>query len=175
MVGAGAAMRAVQSYIEKVPTSPSTVLIAGETGAGAKPLIAANCGAIPDTLTEAGDMSPFARTKILRAIESREVYPLGGRASYTVRCRFICRHPLRPRAPRGPRPLSPGLLLSPQCRSHPAARSSPRSIASSAAMSSGVTTQRSPPYPTNIQDPTSIRSTATPYDPPATSALPVRN
>ena len=137
-MGASAAMRAVQSYIEKVATSPSTVLITGETGtgkelaaellhrgsgSGAKPFITVNCAAIPDTLIESelfgcekgaftgavrssggklhlaadgviffdevGDMSPFAQTKILRAIESREVYPLGGRASYQVRCRFI--------------------------------------------------------------------------------------
>src|SRR5258708_39082306 len=33
-MGASAAMRAVQSYIEKVATSPSTVLITGGTGAG---------------------------------------------------------------------------------------------------------------------------------------------
>ncbi|HXI39566.1 MAG TPA: sigma-54 dependent transcriptional regulator [Bryobacteraceae bacterium] len=38
---------------------------------------------------EVGDMSPFAQAKILRAIESREAYPLGGRTSYPIKCRFI--------------------------------------------------------------------------------------
>lgn len=40
-------------------------------------------------LDEIGDMSPYAQAKILRAIENREAYRVGGRTSYPVLCRFI--------------------------------------------------------------------------------------
>jgi DNA-binding NtrC family response regulator len=38
---------------------------------------------------EIGDMSSYAQAKILRVIESREVYPLGGRRSVSLNTRFI--------------------------------------------------------------------------------------
>lgn len=40
-------------------------------------------------LDEIGDMSPFAQAKLLRAIESRQAYRLGGRTAFAVNCRFI--------------------------------------------------------------------------------------
>jgi len=40
-------------------------------------------------LDEIGDMTPYAQAKILRVIESREAYRVGGRTSYPVLCRFI--------------------------------------------------------------------------------------
>jgi DNA-binding NtrC family response regulator len=38
---------------------------------------------------EIGEMSPYAQAKILRVIESREVYPLGGRRSIPVNIRIM--------------------------------------------------------------------------------------
>jgi DNA-binding NtrC family response regulator len=38
---------------------------------------------------EVGDMSPLAQSKVLRALETREVYPLAGRRSYPVNLRVI--------------------------------------------------------------------------------------
>jgi DNA-binding NtrC family response regulator len=38
---------------------------------------------------EIGEMSPYAQAKILRVIESREVYPLGGRRSMPVNIRIM--------------------------------------------------------------------------------------
>jgi len=38
---------------------------------------------------EIGDMSPYAQAKILRAIESKEVYPLGGKRSVPLDIRII--------------------------------------------------------------------------------------
>jgi DNA-binding NtrC family response regulator len=38
---------------------------------------------------EIGDMSSYAQAKILRVIESREVYPLGGRRTVPINTRFI--------------------------------------------------------------------------------------
>ena len=40
-------------------------------------------------LDEIGDMSAYAQAKILRAIENRQAYRVGGRVSYPVLCRFI--------------------------------------------------------------------------------------
>jgi DNA-binding NtrC family response regulator len=40
-------------------------------------------------LDEIGDMSAYAQAKILRAIENRQAYRVGGRASYPVLCRFV--------------------------------------------------------------------------------------
>jgi len=66
LVGDSAAMRVVQSLIEKVAPSMATVLITGESGTGKEviarqihemsgrsgPFVAVNCGAIPDQLLE---------------------------------------------------------------------------------------------------------------------------
>jgi len=66
LVGDSAAMRLVQSLIEKVAPSMATVLITGESGTGKEviarqihemsgrngPFVAVNCGAIPDSLLE---------------------------------------------------------------------------------------------------------------------------
>ncbi len=41
-------------------------------------------------LDEVGEMSPGMQVKILRAIEQREVRPVGGRETIPVRCRLIC-------------------------------------------------------------------------------------
>src|SRR5262249_30866696 len=38
---------------------------------------------------EIGDMSPYAQAKILRVIETKEVYPLGGRRSVPLDIRII--------------------------------------------------------------------------------------
>jgi transcriptional regulator with PAS, ATPase and Fis domain len=40
-------------------------------------------------LDEIGDMSPFAQAKILRSIESKEVYPLGGKGAIPLDIRII--------------------------------------------------------------------------------------
>nr|WP_197136708.1 MULTISPECIES: sigma-54 dependent transcriptional regulator [Crateriforma] len=67
LVGSGNAMQSVQKLIEKVGPTESTVLIRGETGCGKelvaravhanslradKPLVAINCGALPENLIE---------------------------------------------------------------------------------------------------------------------------
>ena len=67
IVGQGAAMREIKSYIEKVARTNSNVLITGETGTGKEliaelihknspracfPLVCINCAAIPDSLLE---------------------------------------------------------------------------------------------------------------------------
>lgn len=41
-------------------------------------------------LDEVGEMSPGMQVKILRAIEQREIRPVGGRETIPVRCRLIC-------------------------------------------------------------------------------------
>ena len=40
-------------------------------------------------LDEIGDMSAYAQAKILRAIENRQAYRVGGRVGYPVICRFV--------------------------------------------------------------------------------------
>jgi two-component system response regulator AtoC len=67
MIGASDEIRAVQAFVEKVADSDSTVLIQGESGTGKelvarmlhfnsirrdRPLVAVNCGAIPENLLE---------------------------------------------------------------------------------------------------------------------------
>jgi DNA-binding NtrC family response regulator len=68
MIGRSAAMADLRRLVERLAPSPSTVLIAGETGTGkelvaealhrlspraGRPFIKINCGALPDTLVEA--------------------------------------------------------------------------------------------------------------------------
>jgi len=128
----------LKTFLRKVATTDSHVLITGETGTGKelaaqyihehskrreKPLVTINCAALPDGLLESelfgyergaftgavssyagklklaeggtvlfdeiGDMSPYAQAKILRMIETREVYPLGGRRSVPLNIRII--------------------------------------------------------------------------------------
>ena len=60
------------------------------TGAGQKTigkLQLAGTGTL--LLDEVGDMSPLAQAKILRTIESREAYRVGGSLPFQVRCRFV--------------------------------------------------------------------------------------
>jgi DNA-binding NtrC family response regulator len=128
----------LKTYLRKVATTDSHVLITGETGTGkelaaeyihqhsarsTKPLVTINCAALPDGLLESelfgyergaftgaassypgrlkiadggtvlfdeiGEMSPYAQAKILRVIESKEVYPLGARRSVSLDIRII--------------------------------------------------------------------------------------
>ena len=41
---------------------------------------------------EIGDITPYAQTKILRAIETREIYPLGGKRKIPLEYSDHCRH-----------------------------------------------------------------------------------
>lgn len=128
----------LKSYMRKVATTDSHVLITGETGTGkelaaeyihqqstrrTKPLLSINCAALPEGLFESelfgyergaftgatssypgklklgdggtvlfdeiGDMSLYAQAKILRLIETKEVYPLGGRRTVPLDIRII--------------------------------------------------------------------------------------
>jgi len=129
IIGQSKPMREIKTYLLKVASTDSTVLITGETGTGKelaaktihrksprhkKPFVCVNCSALPENLVESelfgydkgaftgavavkpgkfelankgtvfldevGDMNPYAQAKILRTIESKEVFPLGGKA-----------------------------------------------------------------------------------------------
>jgi transcriptional regulator with PAS, ATPase and Fis domain len=131
-------MREIKTYIDKVATTDSNVLITGETGTGKElvadlihrksvreqgPFVSINCAAIPDNLLESelfgyergaftgahalkegqlkladggtaffdeiGDMSPYAQAKILRVIESKTIYRLGGKRRIPLNIRVI--------------------------------------------------------------------------------------
>lgn len=138
LIGASPSMRAIKTYLAKVASTDSTVLITGETGTGKelvaelihsnssrrkKPLVCVNCAALPESLLESelfghergaftgavvsqigkfelaekgtifldeiGDMSTHAQAKILRTIESKEVYRLAGKKSIPLNVRVI--------------------------------------------------------------------------------------
>lgn len=138
LIGESPSMREIKTYIDKVATSNSNVLITGETGTGKElvadlihrkslryqgPFVSINCAAIPDGLLESelfgyergaftgahalkegqlkladggtaffdeiGDMSPYAQAKILRAIEGKAIYRLGGKRRIPLNIRVI--------------------------------------------------------------------------------------
>jgi len=138
LIGESFVVRKLKSFLLKIASVDSHVLITGETGTGkelaaryiharssrhAKPLIVINCAALPDGLIESelfgyekgaftgaqstypgklkladggtvvfdeiGDMSPYAQAKILRVIESKEVYALGAKRSISLDIRII--------------------------------------------------------------------------------------
>ncbi|MGR9045171.1 MAG: sigma-54-dependent transcriptional regulator [Gammaproteobacteria bacterium] len=138
LIGSSTAMTKLNTFLPKVASVDSNVLITGETGTGKeitaqiihtqslrahKPFITINCAALPDGLLESelfgyekgaftgaqnaylgklkladggtvfldeiGDMSCYAQAKILRVLESKEVYPLGGKRSIPLDIRII--------------------------------------------------------------------------------------
>ncbi len=138
LIGESPSMREIKTYIDKVSTTESNVLITGETGTGKElvadlihrkslrdqgPFVSINCAAIPDNLLESelfgyergaftgahalkegqlkladggtvffdeiGDMSPYAQAKILRAIEGKAIYRLGGKRRIPLNIRVI--------------------------------------------------------------------------------------
>ena len=139
MVGECRPMRQLKKLISRVAPSPSSVMIAGESGTGkvvvaraihklsdrhTKPFIAINCAAIPEQLLESelfgyvkgaftgasangktgliqaansgtlfldeiGDMPLTLQAKLLRAIESREIQPVGASHPVQVDIRII--------------------------------------------------------------------------------------
>ncbi len=131
-------MREVLALAERVADSPSTILITGPSGAGkevlaramhqhsrrrARPFVAVNCAAIPDTLLESelfghkkgaftgatndrpglfkqahggtlfldeiGDLPQALQAKLLRALQDREVRPVGAERSESIDVRVI--------------------------------------------------------------------------------------
>jgi len=86
LVGASAAMRSVREYIRRVGSSPSNVLITGETGTGKelvaamihqnssrreKPFVSVNCAALPDTLVES-ELFGYEKGAFTGAVASRD-------------------------------------------------------------------------------------------------------
>jgi DNA-binding NtrC family response regulator len=138
MIGTSPSMQEIKTYLHKVASTDSTVLITGETGTGKElaaemihqkssrhtnPFICINCAALPENLVESelfgydrgaftgavadkpgkfvlagggsvfldeiGDMNPYAQAKILRSIESKEVFPLGAEGAIPIDVRVI--------------------------------------------------------------------------------------
>jgi DNA-binding NtrC family response regulator len=138
IVGESVPIRQVKSYIAKIASTNSNVLITGETGTGKelaaelvhrcssrreKPFFTINSAAIPDSLFESelfgydrgaftgaesrnegklvaanggsifldeiADLSTYAQAKILRVIENKEIYRLGGKRGISINVRFI--------------------------------------------------------------------------------------
>jgi DNA-binding NtrC family response regulator len=126
------------NHVERIARHDCPVLITGETGTGkdvvartihrhsprvAKPLVALNCAALPESLLESelfghaqgaftgavgaypgklrlaqggtvlldeiAEMAPHAQAKLLRALESHEIFPLGAKQSVRFDVRFI--------------------------------------------------------------------------------------
>lgn len=138
LVGTSPAIENIRAMIRRLRRPNSTTLIQGETGTGkevvalmlhrsspraARPLVAINCAAIPETLIEGelfgyekgafssashahpgkfrladqgtlfldevGELSLAAQAKILRALESGEVFPLGSSRATRVDVRLV--------------------------------------------------------------------------------------
>lgn len=126
IIGQSAAMKHVFDMVEKVAATEASVMILGESGTGkelvaraihfnsnrsARPFLAVNCGALPESLLESelfghkkgsftgavtdkkglfrsaeggtifldeiGEMPPLLQVKLLRAVQEREVTPVG--------------------------------------------------------------------------------------------------
>ncbi|HEY1606410.1 MAG TPA: sigma-54 dependent transcriptional regulator [Allosphingosinicella sp.] len=137
-VGTSRAVNGIKALVRRLARSHSTTLIRGETGTGkelvalmlhrastraARPLVAINCAAIPETLIEGelfgyekgsfsnalrsypgkfrladggtlfldevGELSAAAQSKLLRAIESGEVFPIGAARPQRTDVRII--------------------------------------------------------------------------------------
>ncbi|HEX4337907.1 MAG TPA: sigma 54-interacting transcriptional regulator [Polyangiaceae bacterium] len=134
----GFQMDRIAAEVERIATSPISVLLLGESGTGKEvvareihrhsgrkgPFRAVNCAAIPENLLESelfgykrgafsgadrdkqgilraahegtllldeiGDMPLDAQAKLLRVLQSKEVYPLGATAPETVDVRVVC-------------------------------------------------------------------------------------
>jgi two-component system response regulator HydG len=138
LIGKSRAIEHIRAMIRRLRRPNSTTLIQGETGTGkevvalmlhrnseraAKPLVAINCAAIPETLIEGelfgyekgafssasqarpgkfrladkgtlfldevGELSLAAQAKILRSLESGEVFPLGSSKAVQVDVRLV--------------------------------------------------------------------------------------
>ncbi len=137
LVGASAAMRALQRTLASLRHSESTVLIQGESGTGKElvaaalhassprrtgPFVPVDCGALPESIIESelfghergaftgavgapglfrlanggtlfldeiGEIPLAVQAKLLRALQTREVRPLGGSAAQPVDIRVI--------------------------------------------------------------------------------------
>ena len=101
MVGECRPMRQLKKLISRVAPSPSSVMIAGESGTGKEVVAraihklngktgliqAANSGTL--FLDEIGDMPLTLQAKLLRAIESREIQPVGASHPVQVDIRII--------------------------------------------------------------------------------------
>ena len=110
-------MLRIFEVLPAIASSPSTVLILGETGTGKErmartihslsprnqgPFIAVNCGALPDTpgrfalakrgtlfLDEIGEVSPALQVRLLRVLQERTYEPLGATRSESADVRVI--------------------------------------------------------------------------------------
>ncbi|MGH7772514.1 MAG: sigma-54-dependent transcriptional regulator [Candidatus Binatia bacterium] len=138
LISQSPSMQGIKSYLLRVATTDSTILITGETGTGKelvaelihsnslrckKPFVCINCAALPDSLLESelfgyergaftgavarqrgkfeladegiifldeiGEMSLGAQTKMLRTIENKEIYRLGGSKNVFLNVRII--------------------------------------------------------------------------------------
>ncbi|MBD3347216.1 MAG: GAF domain-containing protein [Chitinivibrionales bacterium] len=139
MIGNSSTMREVFRQIAQVSSSPTTVLICGDTGTGKELVaraihqksprkdghfIAVNCASLPESLLESelfghekgsftgavsrrigrfeaanngtlfldeiGEMTPSAQSRLLRAIQEKEIQRVGGLDSVKVNVRLIC-------------------------------------------------------------------------------------
>ncbi|GAA4049601.1 sigma-54 dependent transcriptional regulator [Parerythrobacter jejuensis] len=138
LAGHSSAMDDVRQFISRLAPADATALIEGPTGSGKElvalalhrhgarskgPLVAVNCGAIPDDLLEGelfgyekgafsgavntypgklaladggtlfldeiGELSPAGQVKLLRALEARQCYRLGGREPHDFDVRIV--------------------------------------------------------------------------------------
>src|SRR5882762_9181676 len=117
ILGESAPIQEVLVKIEQMAPVTSTVLIEGESGTGkelvakgihdlsprrAKPFIAVNCAALPETLLEselfghekgsftgAAERRPATQVKLLRVLEDRTFFPVGGIQPIKVDVRVI--------------------------------------------------------------------------------------
>jgi len=139
IVGPSPSMQKVLDRLLRCAEVESSVLLLGETGVGKelaaraiharskrseRPLVAVNCGSIPESLLESelfghekgaftgavasrvglfreaeggtlfldevGDLDPAFQVKLLRALQEREVRPVGGSRAYPCDVRIIC-------------------------------------------------------------------------------------
>jgi two-component system, NtrC family, response regulator AtoC len=106
LVGQSPAIRQIYAVVEKVASTPSTVLISGESGTGkeliaralhenskrhAGPFIKINCAAIPKTLflDEIGEIPVEMQVKLLRVLQESEFERVGGIKTIKVDVRLV--------------------------------------------------------------------------------------